>query len=395
MTSLKKLFNKVNSLPPKSRKITWSVIALALLFIIFGLIFGFVAFKNAMIAEYMAHYKMPPMTVAVAQVKAQTWHPKIDSIGRAEAVQGSKISPQVTGIVSKIYFQSGQMIKAGAPLIHLSSSSAEAELARAKAMLKLAELDFERQSKLYRDKVVSQSDYDKSKAALEEDQANVQHYKSSLAHKTILAPYDGKLGIRKVSLGQYLSPGDAITHLQQLAPIFVNYYVPEQYIGELKVGQPVDVMVDAYPAKQFKGEITAIDARVSRATKSIEVQATFQNASHKLYPGMYVQVATILPEQKQVMTIPQEAIDYNIYGDAVYVLSPIKQSAGKAKPVSPQKSKSSPAVYIAHKMYVTLGEAQGNQVPVIKGLKVGQKVVVEGQIKLHDNTPVTIVPRTS
>ena len=365
---------------PKKRKRLWTIVATITLVVVFGLIFGFVAFKNLMIAQYMRHYVPPPASVSVVSVQSRAWHPYIASVGNLQAIQGVNVSPQVAGVVTKIYFKSGQVIQQGQPLVTLDTDVLEAQLNRYKATANLAKIDYDRQAKLYRDRAIAQSTYDSAFASLAEDMATVKQYEALLRQKTIVAPFTGKVGIRLVSLGQYLSAGDTITNLQMLNPIYLNYFVPEQDINKLYLGQKVEISVDAYPGKVFIGKIHAIDAQASTETKSMEVQAIFGNTDNKawLYPGMYTQVKTILPQQKKVVTVPEVAIDYTLYGDSVFVIVRQKNKSGKQET-------------IAKKVYITTGEAQQNEVPVIKGLKAGQQVVVQGQIKLQSNTPVKII----
>lgn len=385
----------------QKRRLHRPTLAIAICVVVFGLIFGFVAFKNAMIAKYMRSYKAPASTVSVMMVKAHSWHPELSSVGTVQAKQGVTLSPQVAGVVTKIFFRSGQMVQKGQELIELDTDVLKAELAQAKAQAHLARLTFKRQQKLYQEHAVSASDFDNARATLESDQAAVAKAKSLLDQKTIRTPFSGQLGIRQVNLGQYLNAGDAITSLQMLSPIYVNYYLPEQDINQLSIGQSVDLTVDSFPGHVFKGKIHAIDAQVGNDTKSIEVQAVFANQDKqaKLLPGMFGQVATILPTQNRVITIPKDIIDYTLYGDSVFV---IDHAAAKTKladkvPVkSAQKAKTAkdnmPPVETVKAVNLTIGLSKGNQVEVLKGLTVGDQVVTQGQIKLRNGSSVIIVP---
>lgn len=381
---MRKILNHVNTLEPKKRQWVWSIVFIVAVLVVFGSIFGFVAFKNWMAARYMAHFRPPPATVSIATVQSKTWHPYLSSVGTLQAIQGGDISPQVSGIVTEIYFQSGEILEKSQPIIRLDVDVLQAELNRYKAAEKLAEIDFKRQGKLYKEHAIAQSTYDQALANLSGDTATVKQYEALLQQKTIVAPFSGKVGIRQVSLGQYLDAGDVITNLQMLNPIHLNYYVPEQNISQVHVGQAVEMTVESYPGQVFEGKVNAVDAQINQDAKSIEVQAVFQNTDdkHLLYPGMYAQVRTILPQEEHVITIPQEAINYTLYGDSVFVIEQKKEQ---------KKDKQAKMQTLAKKVSITTGVALQNQVPVTKGLTAGQQVVVQGQIKLQDATPVKIV----
>jgi membrane fusion protein, multidrug efflux system len=201
----------------------------------------------------------------------------------------------------------------------------------------------------------------------------VAQQKALIAKKTIRAPFAGRLGIRQVDLGQYLPAGGSIVTLQSLDPIYVNFSVPQQDVTHLQKGQTVAVTVDAYPGVNFTGTITAINSKVDDATRNIQVQATLPNDGERLLPGMFASVDVELPQQDRFVTLPETAIVYNPYGDAVYVLE-----------------KGPDGGLVARQQFVQLGDTRGDQVAIVKGIQPGQEVVTAGQIKLRNGSPVKV-----
>jgi membrane fusion protein (multidrug efflux system) len=361
------------------------IIVLASLFLLFGAIFGYRIFVNYEISKYMANFQMPPVVVSVATAKAETWQPYISSVGTLQAVQGVNVSPQVSGIVKEIDFSSGQMVNKGQVLIKLDTDVLVAQLQGDIAAQKLAQLNYNRDVKLYKVGAIAKSELDTDLSTLQQDQADTAQTKQLIAQKIITAPFAGKLGIRQVNIGQYLNPGDVITDLQTVDPIYVNYYVPQQDISKLTIGQDVELTVGTYPGVTFKGKINAIDAEVSDDNKSIAVQAVISNDDPKnmLYPGMFAAVTTLLPQQENVITVPQIAISYTLYGNSVFVVT------------DQTDKKTGKTTKIAKRVYVTTGDQRGDIVAVSQGIKAGDVVVTDGQIKLQDVNPVSIAPAAS
>lgn len=345
---------------------------------IFILIFAAVIGKNIMISRFLAHFSFPAASVTTTQSKTQNWTPYISAVGNAIAVEGVNINPQVGGLVTNINFISGQMVKKGQPLVHLDSRSEQAQLNSAIAAMKLAQINYNRDLKLFGTKAISKSTVDTDKATLDEKKAMVAQTRAQVTYRTIYAPFSGRLGIRTVNLGQYLSPTDTITNLQTIDPIYVDYNLPESDLGKVKLNQDVEVFSNTYPGHIFKGKIRAIDAKVSNQTRSILVRAVIHNndKNELIYPGMFTTVHTLLPTRKNLVTIPTTAVTYTLYGNSVYLV----QHSGKGK-----KEKT-----IAKLHYVTTGEQQGDDVEVTKGLKSGEKIVLDGQVKLYDGATIKI-----
>ncbi|MDF2529599.1 MAG: acriflavin resistance periplasmic protein [Gammaproteobacteria bacterium] len=360
------------------------IIVVSVLILIFGGIFGFRIFVDYKINSYMAHMQMPPAVVSVTTATTATWQPSIASVGTLEAVQGVNISSQVSGIVKEIDFSSGQMVKKGQVLIKLDTDVLKAQLQGDIAAQKLAQLNYDRSVRLYKVGAVAKADLDSDLSTLQQDQANTAQTQQEIAQKIITAPFSGKLGIRQINIGQYLNPGDVITDLQTVDPIYVNYTISQQDISKLTIGQDVTITVGTYPGVIFKGKINAIDAEVSNDSKSIAVQALVKNDNPQamLYPGMFADVTTLLPQQENVVTVPQIAIAYTLYGNSVFV-------------VTDQAGKDGKSTKIAKRVYVTTGDQRGDEVAILQGIKAGDVIVTDGQIKLQDTNPVTIAPTPS
>lgn len=354
------------------------VIMIIALVIVFGGIFGWDFIKSRMIANAIAHSERPPVYVATAIAKSTTWQPIIPAVGTFVAINGVDVTSEVSGTVNKILFDSGDVVNAGQPLVKLDDSTDLQDLKNYQAQLKLAKINFERQKDLYARRATSQSLVDSAEAQYQEAQAMVGKTEVLIAKKTISAPFAGRIGIRQVNLGQYVSPGTGLVTLQSFNPIHVQFSLPEQDLKNLHVGQTVEVRVDAYPDEVFKSKITAINSKVDPNTRNILIQATLPNPDHKLYPGMFANVAVLLPTENQVVTVPQTAIAYSLYGDIVYF---VKQNG---------TNKKGQPILVADRAFVKVGQRRGGQVAIISGVKPNQEVIIAGQLKLEPGVRIAI-----
>jgi membrane fusion protein (multidrug efflux system) len=359
----------------KRRMITMLLIVGVVLVLVFG---GYL-FKQHFMDGMLSHYEMPPVTVASATAKSEHWQPYLTAVGSLVAINGVDVTPQASGIISQINFKSGATVKKGDVLIQIDDQVEQANLKDYNAQLKLAELTYKRALELYKKEAGSKSDVDTDYANLEAAQANALVTKTQIAYKRVEAPFDGKLGIRQVDVGQYISPGNPIVTLQSLDPLYVHFALPEQSIKQVHVGQKIAVSTGANSKQLVYGKINAISSQVDASSRSFKVQAQIPNSDHVLLPGMFAHVNVYLPAQDQVVTIPQTAVNYNLYGNIVYVLE--KQA---------NKTAAGKVVYHAKIVYVTTGERQGDKVTVKKGLKAGDVVASAGQIKLNNSDRVTI-----
>lgn len=353
------------------------IIVVLALVVVFGGIFGWKAFVRYKIAQAMAARKPPPVTVSAVEAQILTWQPKILSVGSVRAVQGINVTSAVAGKIRAIAFKSGGRVQKGDVLVRLEASVDKAQLRSLKAQLELARIDLNRIKKLVARDAVSESKLDKARARYQRLQAEVAAQQALIAKKTIVAPFTGMLGIRLIDLGEYVAPGDDIVTLQALEPIHVDFSLPQERLPQLEPGLTVRVTTAAYPNRTFTGKITAINSKVEEATRNVRVQATVDNSQRLLMPGMFVDVAVLLPVTKKVVTLPQTAITYNPYGDSVFIVQPPEEGGEQALPT-------------VTRVFVKTGETRGNQVQILKGVEPGQRVVTAGQLKLREGARVRI-----
>jgi membrane fusion protein (multidrug efflux system) len=347
------------------------VLVLLLLTAMFGGIFGWKYFSGQKMAAMMAK-PPPPATIASAEVKVETWQPYLHAVGSVEATQGVSVTTEVPGQVREILAQSGQHVEAGDVILQLDDSVDRAELEGLIAQHSLAKLQFQRARKLLKDRSVSQSEYDQSRAQMDSAAATVASKRALIDKKVIRAPFSGQLGIVEVNLGEYLSPGATIVPLQALDPVFVDYTLPERHFARVKVGQAVRVQVQAYPGRTFEGDISAINPGIEEGTRSLRLRAILDNRDHLLRHGMFAEVRTVLPAREGVLTLPRTSITYNPYGESVFV---IEDEDG---------------VTLVQRRPVKTGEVREGRVEILEGLQAGQRVVAAGQNKLRNAQPVSI-----
>ena len=351
-----------------------------ILFIVFGGLVAYHFIRQYLIAQYMKTYEPPPITVNTMTVNPVDWNPSYVAIGSVTAIQGTDISPIVSGQVTKILFNSGDIVKKNQLLVILDTDVLQAQVSQARALANYDKETYDRYKVLFHEGVVSAQDLDQTASNYGQAVAAWQQQIAQLEQKYIVAPFAGRVGIRDISLGQYLNAGTMITNIQSINPMYVNFQVPEQFLPILHIGQPIEMTIDSFPHVVFKGKISAFDAMVADNTKSITVQATVPNTDKKalMLPGMQSTVSVVLPQQGKVMAVPQQAVNYTLYGNTVYLITPSKGKKGEAN-------------IIATQIAVTPGQQQGNLVQILKGLKAGDQIVVDGQAKLQNNNPVKII----
>lgn len=348
-----------------------------LMLVVVGVIGGAVYMlqeKKAAELAAMSERAFPPAAVTVAEVAHETWRQTLFAVGSMAAEQGIDVVAPLPGSVIELKFESGQLVKRGQPLLAMDVGIQLAELEGLKAALELAEVQFERATRLRKEKQISQSDYDAAQSTLNEARAAVEAKRAYIVRKTVYAPFDGVLGIRMIGLGTYLEPGDPIVPLTMLDPIHVDYALPEHLLSRLSVGQMVEVSVPAWPGEKFAGRITAFDPDIDRATRNVKIRATLPNPDHRLRPGMFAEVWTIDARAREVLTLPQTAVTYSPYGDTVFVV--IEQD-GKV---------------MVERRQVQTGEVREGRVEVTAGAVSGDRVVAVGQNKLRNGMPVNVVP---
>ena len=338
---------------------------------------GFVKFRQvqAAIAEGAA-YQAPPEAVTTVVATRAEWASTHHAIGTVDAVRGVTVSADLAGIVDQVRFDSGDTVREGQVLAVLDTRQEQAQFTALDAHRTLARLNFNRMQDLLDQRVVSRAEYDSASAEARQADARVDEVGAAIDRKTIRAPFTGVLGIRQVNKGQYLAPGDAVVALQALNPIYVNFGVPQQAIGAVRVGRRVRINSDAIGAGEFDGRVTAVDSVVDPTTRNIQVQATAANPG-MLRPGMFVQTTVTLGGGQSVIPVPASAVNYAPYGDSVYVVSDLKDDKGRAYRGVRQQ-------------IVTLGATRGDQVAILSGIRPGDEVVTSGVFKLRNGAPVLV-----
>ena len=339
---------------------------------------GFVKFKQVEAAiEQGKNFKIPPTAVTTVVAKKEVWPSSFSVIGTAAAIQGVTVSADLPGTIDKIHFESGQWVKEGEILVELDTRQERAQLASLEAQRDLAKVNYDRAQQLVGAGVIAKQEYDNATAQQKATEAQVGDIKAAIARKTIKAPFTGVLGIRQVSLGQYLAAGQAIVSLQTLSPIYVNFGVPQQDAGRVVPGHTVRVTNNDLPGMSFTGRINALDSVINEQTRNIQVQTVVTNKNNKLRPGMFVQVELPLGSPRDVISLPASAINYAPYGDSVFVVSDMKDPKGNSYRGVRQQ-------------VVKIEGSRGDQVAVVSGLNPGDEVVSSGVFKLRNGAPVVI-----
>ena len=352
------------------------VVMLAISGVVFGGVFGMKWFGNQMMNDFIDNMPTPPVTISSTTVTPQQWAARLNAVGSLVAVKGADLTAEVDGTITKISFESGQSVEAGTELLSLESVAERGELARLEAQAKLAEIEQRRRKKLYKRGTISKSEYDTALAETNVAKAAVEAQRGRLNLKTLRAPFAGELGIRRVALGQYLRAGDKIVTLQSLDPIELDFSLPEKQLGKVNPGRTIEIVVDALGGRQFSGEIIAVEPKIDAQTRNFDVRARFANPEKVLKPGLFAKVTVNLGEPTQVLVLPKTAIQYSSYGDSVFVIR--QQEGGDAEALD------------VIQRFVTLGEARGDFIEVISGVKEGDEVASTGLLKLRSGQPVTI-----
>jgi membrane fusion protein, multidrug efflux system len=363
--------------PRAARMVRWFVIvALALALLVGGLV-GFNAFRAHMIAQFFANNKPPPANVSVAEAKSQVVPNLLTAVGGLAAVHQVDVTSDVSGRITNILFTPGSSVKAATPLVQLYDEPDQADLANFKAQATVAQLQLERAKQLAARQFGPQSTVDQTQATYDQAMAGIAKTEAIISQKLVKAPFDGELGTRQAEIGQYLTAGTKIVSLTDLSELYANFTVPEKDSAHLKVGQVVRIAVDAYPGRIFEGKITTIEPQVAAETRNIRVQATIPNADHVLKPGMFVTATVVLPDKPPVITVPETAVDYTLYGDSVFLITEKRGDDGKTS-------------LSAVRTFVQTGNRVDGRAEILKGLKAGDRVVAVGQLKLQSGAAVVL-----
>jgi multidrug efflux system membrane fusion protein len=365
-------------LPPRPvRRGRWFVIIGVLLALLVGGIVGFNAFRSHMIAQFFANHKPPPITVSVAEAKTEVVPNLQMAVGDLAAVHQVNVTSDVSGRVTDIQFTSGSRVKEGAPLVQLFDAPERSDLASFKAQQTVAQLSLERARQLASRQFGPQATVDQAQAAFDQASAGIAKTQAIISQKLVRAPFDGELGVRRVEVGQYLTAGTSIVTLTDLSKLYVNFTVTEKQSATLKVGQIVRVAVDAYPGRTFEGKVTTIEPQINADTRTIRVQGTLDNPGGILKPGMFATTTVLLPEKPAVVTVPETAVDYTLYGDSVYLVTENKAEDGKTN-------------LTAVRTFVKTGDRINGRAVLVSGVKPGDRVVSVGQLKLQSGAAIAI-----
>lgn len=345
---------------------------------VLGAVFGYRAYVDRQQAKAMAGAGPPLQTVSTTKAVITDWQPSIEAVGSLRAEQGTDLSLELAGLVETLDFHSGQDVTAGQLLLRLNADDDVAKLQSLEASAQIAQINYDRDLRQLKPGAVSQAVVDNDAATLKSAQAQVAQQKALIEKKRLRAPFAGRLGLRQVDLGQYLSPGTLIVTLQSLDPIFADFYVPQQAAALIKPGQTVTVRVDTFPGKVFSGEVQALSPKVDPTTRNFAVRAVVKNPDKLLLPGMYAKVAVDSGAVQRFVTLPQTAVAYNSFGSTVF----LADEQGKDAKGQPR--------LIARQVLVTTGATRGDQVAILTGVKEGQTVVTAGQIKLRQGSALAV-----
>jgi membrane fusion protein (multidrug efflux system) len=345
--------------------------------IFFGGVFGWKSWSGYQMKTFMQSQAMPPVTVSAASATSETWSPVIPSIGTLRASQGVDITAREAGIITELKFESGTEVAAGDLLAQQYVDDEQAHLDALQADVELAELNLERAAELIEKNLSAQFEYDTRKADRDRAIAQARNVRLIIEKKSIRAPFAGRIGIRQVDLGEYVEPGDPIVRLEALDKILVDFNVSQRSIGQVSVGQPLRIRVDAYPGREFGGTVSAISPQVRSQTRQAQLEAIIDNETELLLPGMFVLVAVDLLATDQIVTLPQSTITYSPYGDSVFIIEESTNDQGETQ-------------LVAQTRFVQTGDTRGDQVAILSGISIGEQVVTAGQIKLRNGTRIVI-----
>jgi membrane fusion protein, multidrug efflux system len=361
------------------RMVRWFIIVGLLLALVVGGFVWFNYFRGKMIAQFFANNKPPPVAVSVAEAKSEVIPNLLTAVGDLAAVHQVNVTSDVNGRITEILFTAGASVTSGTPLVQLFDGPEQADLASFKAQANGAQLTLERAKTLAARQFGPQATVDTAQTIYDQAQAGIAKTQAIISQKLVRAPFDGELGVRKVEVGQFLTAGTQIVSLTDLSALFANFTVTEKDSSSLKVGQTVRIAVDAYPGRKFEGKITTIEPQIATDTRNIRVQATIANPEKILKPGMFATTTVVLPEKPAVVTVPETAVDYTLYGDSVYVVTEKKEDDGKTS-------------LSAVRTFVQAGNRIDGRAEILKGLKAGDRVVAVGQLKLQSGAAVTVSP---
>jgi membrane fusion protein (multidrug efflux system) len=337
-------------------------------------------FKPKMIAGIIMSSPPPVETISAEAAREDSWQPQILALGTLTAVNGIDVTPEVDGVIREINFESGQKVKKGEKLVQLDTDTLDADLRNFEVQIGNAQSELDRRKKIFDKGFAAKADLDTATMLRDRLQASIERTKAEIAQKAIYAPWDGTLGLRKISVGKYVAAGDPLVWLQSIDPIFVDFTITEVDFGRLKPGLPIIATFTAYPDEQFRGEIATADAKIDNSSRMIMVRGSLANPGARLVPGMYASVAVEAGAPQEVVTVAQTAVSYSLYGDSVFVLLPPKEMAGEGKD----------EVFDIERRFVKVGPMRDGRIQIVDGLKNGDRVVTAGQNKIDQGSKVRV-----
>lgn len=344
----------------------------------FGGLFGFKWFVDTMINQFFDTMPIPAATITVAEVASDEWTRRIETVGGFAAVQGATLTTEVAGIIHAIEFQSGAEVTKDEVLIRLEAAVDEAEYERLQAVAELARVEYERIQHLHARESASEADLERRASEHAQALAAAQTQHERVQQKILKAPFDGRLGIRQVNLGQYISPGMPVVSLQSVTPIYLNFSLPEQRLADIRTGMEVEARTETNPGRVFTGTISAIEPEVDPATRNFRIQATFDNDDGLLRPGIFARVSLALGEPEPVVVAPQTAISFSPYGNSVFALVPLEEPTEEG------------AEWMVLRRFIQTGEKRGDLIAITQGLEPGDRIASSGLLKLRNEVPVII-----
>lgn len=353
-----------------TKRMTIMLVAVA---VVFGGIFGFKAFMNTMIGNFIDNMPEQPASITATEASQQRWAQETTAVGSFRAVNGAQLTTEASGIVTEIHFENGDRVTKGQRLVSLDIEADEADLRSLKAAEKLASMELERYQRLFNEGNSSKSELQRRESEAAQATAAVKAQEARIRQKTIRAPFEGVSGIRQVNIGQYVSPGSPVVAVQALDPIYLNFDLPERQLASVTEGMPVRVRVDAYGEAMFEGEVTAIEPGVNESTRTFTVQATLENPDQQLRPGMFGRVTLTMGEPQDLIVVPQTAIQFDPYGNSVFVLNENEEDELRVT-----------------RRFVRTGDRRGDLIAVLDGLEEGERIATSGLLKLRNNGLVEV-----
>lgn len=360
------------------------IIMLVACAVVFGVIFGGVYLKNWMTDQYFNNMPQPAAAVSATEAKKDNWALVLEAVGTVKAVNGVEVTSEASGVVESIGFQSGEEVEKGDLLVQLDDDVDRARLRELETAEATQLSGRKRYTRLYQQGNASEVERDLAVSEYLQAKARTEAQRELLRQKSIRAPFSGVVGIRRVDIGQYVTPGEPLVTLQQLEPIYVNFALPEQDLAQVQSGLKVRAELTAFPDQYFEGEITAVEPGVDPDTRNFNIQASFENAERKLRPGMFARITIQLPQSEDVVVVPRTAISFNPYGNSVYVIQGSKEGAEDSD------DKDKKPELIVKRRFVETGRTRGTMITVTRGLKPGERVATSGLLKLRNDARVEI-----